>query len=93
MYAAPCPRDDLDAAFMELMDRLTERRNELWQAYHDATSDASPGRYDSVESECWSVLQAALSGIDAEERAVRREYERRLNAFGLAADSSARRVS
>ena len=93
MQDTPCARDDLDGAFHDLLVRLNERRSELWQAYSDATADVPSAEYDTVEQECWSVLQAGIAGIDAEQRALVREYERRLNAFGFSADSSERRVS
>ena len=72
-----CTSEDLKSAYDDIMQRLAERRARLWDAYRSATDAMSPGEYDDHEHECWSVLQAGIAGIDAEERAVRREYERR----------------
>ena len=93
MYETPCARDELDGAYQDLCEALNRRRSQLWAAYSEATADMSRREYEEFEAECWSVLQAGLAGIAAEERAIRREYERRLNAFGYRADSTGQRAS
>lgn len=78
MQQASCSRDELVAAFGEASRRLAERRTALWGAYLDATGAMSARQYDEDEPESWSILCAAIAGIDAEERTLDREYRRRL---------------
>lgn len=82
MQDASCGPEELLAAFSELIDRLDQRRNSLWSAYHSATSSMSKKEYDTEEPECWGILHAGLAGVDAEQRVLRREVESRLTAMG-----------
>ena len=81
MHENSCRRDDIIMAFEDLSRRLAERRQSLWSAYGEATQSMSRNEYEEHESECWSVLRAGLSGIDAEERVLRRDFESRLTSF------------
>lgn len=81
MFDTSCRREDIIVAFEELCRRLADRRQSLWGAYNEATQAMSRSEYEAHESECWSVLRAGLSGIDAEERVLLRDYESRLRAF------------
>lgn len=81
MQDASCRREDLVSAFDDLVERLQKRRVSLWAAYLEATSLMSPREYREHEPECWSVLRAGISGIEAEHRVLEREFERRLSAL------------
>lgn len=81
MQDASCRREDLVAAYDDLVERLDRRRVTLWTAYLEATSSMSPREYSDNEPECWSVLRAGLSGIEAEHRVLEREFERRMAAL------------
>lgn len=78
MYEASCRREDIVEAYEELLARLAERRASLWSAYMQATREMSHHDYESHEPECWHVLRAGLSGLDAEQRVLERDYERLL---------------
>lgn len=82
MHDASCRREDLVAAYEDLVTRLNERRRSLWDAYLDASRDMSLREYDLHEPECWSVLHAGLAGIDAEQRVLHRDFESRLTTLG-----------
>lgn len=81
MRDAACTRDDINAAFEDLNERLEARRSGLWAAYAEATDAMTRRDYDDCEPECWIVLGAGLSGIDAEQRMLRRDLEQRLAMF------------
>ncbi len=81
MQDASCRREDLVAAYDDLVARLDKRRVALWTAYLDATTSMSPREYSQHEPECWSVLCAGISGIEAEHRVLEREFERRMRAL------------
>ena len=87
MHDASCRREDLVAALDDLTARLAERRQQMWNAYLGATRGMSSREYVLHEPECWSVLHAGLAGLDAEERLLHREFERRIQKFddGVAA--------
>lgn len=84
MYDASCRREDLVGAFQDLVTRLDERRAQLWKAYREATGTMTRRQYEACEEECWSVLRAALSGIDAEHRLLQRDFEGRMAALDRA---------
>jgi hypothetical protein len=79
MPDSSCTRTDLLRAFKEIERKLAERRTAMWSAYLEASGSMTASEYESLEPECWSVLSAGLSGIDAEERIVRRDLDRRLS--------------
>lgn len=78
MRDASCRREDIIAAFEDLCRRLEDRRSSLWTAYGDATRDLAPREYEDVERECWHVLEAGLSGVEAERRMLQRDFEQRM---------------
>jgi hypothetical protein len=78
MKDASCRREDIIAAYQDLVKRLHERRRTLWNAYLEATQAMGRREYLTNENECWSVLTAGISGIDAESQVLQREYELRL---------------
>lgn len=80
MHDTSCRREDIVTAYQELVNRLNRRRQKLWNAYLESTRSMSSREYASCEAECWSVLAAGISGIDAEQRVLKREYELRLSA-------------
>ncbi len=81
MSYAACSREDVIAAYQELKAKFAQRRQALWGAYVQATGDLDRREYEDCETECWSILTAGLSGLDAEERVADREYQRRLSYF------------
>ena len=78
MQHTPCRREDIVAAYDDLISRLNERRAALWSAYLEACRGMSLREYSLHEAECWSVLHAGLAGIEAEHRVLQRDYEARL---------------
>lgn len=82
MHDAACRREDLVAAYDDLVCRLAARRRAMWDAYLEATRGMTVREYDLHETECWSVLRAGVSGIDAEQRLLQRDFEGRMAAFG-----------
>ena len=81
MFEASCRREDIVEAYEELLQRLKERRAALWGAYSQATKEMSRSEYETSEHECWQVLHASLSGLEAEERVLKRDYERLLDGI------------
>ena len=81
-HDAACRREDLVAAYEDLVTRLAARRQAMWDAYLEATRGMTRREYELHESECWSVLHAGLAGLDAEQRLLQRDFEGRLAAFG-----------
>lgn len=73
-----CKREDVINAFEDLCHRLERRRGLFWNAYLEAVSDLVRSEYEDVEHECWFVLEFGLSGINAEERMLQRDFEQRL---------------
>jgi hypothetical protein len=88
MPHAACSTEDIIAAFQDLVVRLDTRRHGLWNAYREATSSMSRGEYQDHEHECWSVLSAGLAGIDAEQRVLTRDFERRMQQLQRPTDTS-----
>lgn len=78
MRDASCRKEDIIAAFEDLCRKLEDRRGTLWSAYRDALDGLYRGEYETIERECWHVLDAGLSGIEAERRMLERDLERRV---------------
>jgi len=81
MQDASCRREDIVAAFEDLVHRLHRRQVALWSSYLEATESMSPKEYKTYEAECWSVLRAGIAGIEAEAAVLQQEFERRLTTF------------
>lgn len=71
-------KKDIIAAFEDLCRQLEDRRGSLWSAYRDAVKYTPRSEYEDIERECWHVLDAGLSGIEAERRMLQRDFERRV---------------
>lgn len=84
MYDASCSREELVAAYEDLIVRLDDRRSSLWNAYLEASRDMTRSEKETLEPECWSVLHAGLAGIDAEARMLQRDFELRLAGMDAA---------
>ncbi len=78
MPESPCTKNDLLTAFRDVERKLAERRSAMWGAYLTASGSMTAAEYEQFEPECWSVLSAGLSGLDAEERIMKRDLDRRM---------------